>query len=319
MAGALDPLPKLKEAREYAQNTKGADFLVVRKQGQSPSVGELDVGLHAEDKLTQLVYDEISDHISRLQNGIAQARELDVVNTLTKERVIQYCTPSDLPDTELLNLLTTRQDYKETRFTEEPTPNFQLIRIQEPKGPVLIGVQNFQNTELINTKKGLTMWFEGDKYELFQGEMLVVRDNLNALYFDGHLFIMTPKSFESMFNLRDEYEREAKVTLSNYAEQGIKFANDEIEDWLLSHINMLRELYEISESGLPDRTDPETVAQVVENYNLDIKYEKHDGEIELDIDTYPECWQLLRVLGAKYAESREMATRWEIDEGNRIS
>lgn len=315
----VEPVEVLKQAREFSQGPVQTDFLVVRKQSSGPEVGELGIGRQAQQELNEIVSEALTSRIESLRGGRTQSRELDVVNTLSSESIIQHTSIDNVPDSELFDLLTTRDDYPSTKYTDGPEPNFQLIRQSDTSGNVLIGVQNYQNTTLVETTSALAFLFQGEEYERFDGEMIVVRKNLNALYFDGQLFVMTPRSFESMFDMREEYEESAHEAISKYQDSGIKFQDpDKIEGWLLSHINMLREMYEIHDSGLPDRTEPEAVISLIDDFGLKIDYRRKNGDVHLDIDDYTQSWKLLRLLGAKYAETEEMGTRWEIDQGRRL-
>jgi hypothetical protein len=319
MTSNSSPRDVLKQARSLAQGATNTDFLVVRKTSRGPEVGELGIGVTEENELNEIVAEELSGYIESLRTGKTEVRDLDVVNTVTTENILQYTDVDSLPDTDLVELLTTRSDFPQTTYDQDPEPNFQLIRLYDNSGNVLIGVQNFQNTTLVETSSTLTMLLEGDQYQIFDGEMIIIRDNLNAIYYKGHVFVMSPKSFESMFNLRDEYEEQAQSAISDWEESGIKFQDeDQIEEWLLSHINMLREMCEIQQSGLPSRTEPSDLIQLIEDFSLDVNYRKQNGEVFLDIDDYTDSWQLLRLLGAKYAETEQMDTRWEIDEGRRL-
>lgn len=319
MSNNFNPVEKLREAREFVLTPNQTDFLVVRNTGSTPEVGKLNIGLFAQDDLDEIVHGELNSKIEDIQSGATQLRELSVANTVSSESIIQYTEERNLPNSETFDLLTTREDYESTTYTEEPSPDFQLIRISDTEGNIFIGVQNYQNATLVETTSSLAMLFSGEEYERFDGEMIIVRDNLNAVYFDGYIFVMTPRSFESMFNMRDEYQAYAESAISSYRSSGIRFQDeDKVEDWLLSHINMLREMYEIRQSGLPDRTEPEDIISLIDDFDLDVLYEVENGEVLLDIDEYTDSWQLLRLLGAKYAETEQMNTRWEIDEGRRL-
>jgi hypothetical protein len=319
MTNGTDPLSILRDAREFVQQPNQTEFLVVRDGESGPDVGKLNIGLHAQDDLDEIVHSELNNQIGSIEGGATQVRELDVANTVTSESIIQFTESRNLPDTETFDLLTSAEDYESTTYTQEPTPNFQLIRITDTSGDLLIGVQNYQNASLVETTSSLALLFSDQEYERFDGEMVVVRDNLNAVYYDGYIFVMTPSSFESMFNMREEYQDHAEHAISTYRDSGIRFQDeDRVEDWLLSHINMLREMYDIQQSGLPERTDPQDIISIIDSFDLDVSYQTADGEVLLDIDEYTDSWQLLRLLGAKYAETEEMDTRWEIDEGRRL-
>lgn len=315
----VDPLNKLNDARDFIQSPNQTDFLVVRKRNSGPHVGKLNIGRTAQAELNEIVVEAISNKIDSIRDGDTQIRELDVANTISGESIIQYTNSDNLPDSEIFELLTTRRNYETTVYSEDPEPNFQLIRIADSNGKMVIGVQNYQNTTLVETTSALAMLFSDNEYEKFGGDMIVVRPNLNALYFDGHIFVITPKSFESMFDMRREYEEHAQNALDKYEDTGIRFQDEgKIKNWLLSHINMLREMYDIQQSGLPERTEPSDLVELVENFDLNVNYEMEDGEILLDVEEYTDSWQLLRLLGAKYAETEQMDTRWEIDQGRRL-
>ena len=323
MSEKLNPAEKLKEAREFAVGRTEAEFLLVRKQGDTPNVGKLQLGRPVQQEIAQTVADALTEQIDNLRDGRTRARPLDVANTISEESVIQCVRIENLPDSELFEVLNSRDNDGTTTYSEDPEPDFQLIRISEPDGKVLIGVQNYSNAKLVDTTSELTLWYQNEEYERFQGDLLVIRPNLNAICYDGWVFIITPKSFESMFDMREEYRKRAEEAIEAFEDAGITFVDRETTiGWMLSHINMLRGMYEIYDNGIHEEATPDKIEAMIQKYDLDTRfsldYARRNGQIELGVDEYQHTWKLIKLLAAKYAEDDIMGEQWEIDSGQRL-
>lgn len=323
MSEKLNPAEKLKEAREFAEGRTEAEFLLVRKQGESPNVGKLQLGRLVQQEIAKTVSDALTEQINNLREGRTRARPLDVANTISEESVIQCVRVKNLPDSELFSVLKSRRNHGTTTYSEDPEPEFQLIRISEPDGKVMIGVQNYSNAKLVDTTNELALLYRDQEYERFRGDLLVIRPNLNAVCFDGWVFIITPKSFEKMFEMREEYKKRAQEAIRGFEDAGITFADRETTiGWMLSHINMLRGMYEIYENGLHKEATPDKIESMIQKYDLDTRfsldYARQDSQITLHVDEYQHTWKLIKLLAAKYAEDDIMGTKWEIDSGHRL-
>lgn len=319
----LDPAEKLKEAREYATGNTEAEFLLVRDTGETPEVGKLPIGQTVQHEVADIFAQDLTSHINDLRNGDTRVRSLDVANTISEDSIIQCAPVADLPGSELFEILISRDHHGPTTYTADPKPDFQLIRISEPDGKVLVGVQSYRGVELVETTNKLSLLYSGQEYERFRGDMVVIQPNVTAVYYDGWLFVISPKTFESMFNMREEYEKRAKKAIEGFEEAGICLANkSKMTEWLLSHINILRGMHEVHDAEIHEQATPNQIEQMIETYELDqrfsLEYARQDGEIELEVGKYVHTWKLLKLLSGKYAEDEIMGTQWEIDSGQRL-
>ncbi len=142
-------------------------------------------------------------------------------------------------------------------------------------------------------------------YTKFEGDLLIVPESLNAVYYDGHVFVRTPKSFEKMFEMREEYEQKAESVINSFEAAGIQFADKKVkEEWLAEgEIRILRKLYSVHENEIPKYATPKDISRIIDKYDVGVTYQRKNGHIELDIDEYTDVWELLRVLNSDYAEA----------------
>ena len=68
MSGKLNAAEKLKEAREFAEGRTEAEFLLVRKQGDSPEVGKLQLGHLVQQEIAKTVSDALTEQINNLRD-----------------------------------------------------------------------------------------------------------------------------------------------------------------------------------------------------------------------------------------------------------
>lgn len=294
----------LREARDFAEGNTTTDYLLVHKKPEGPEIAALDFRGVVQNEMKKLVSNALTTFLDDIRDGRLSINGLSAINTVTEDSTLQHAHEADLPETALFRALTTDKDYPNTTYDKEDPPDFQLIKISDGQ-KTLIGVQNHQTLKTYNnSQSGLSLLYEDSVYTKFEGDLLIVPESLNAVYFDGHIFVRTPKSFEKMFNMRNEYESKAKNVLGALREAGIDFADNRVpKEWLLGDIRILRKMYQISENGIPEHATPDDFKEMIEKYPADVRYKMNGDTITLDIDEYHNVWALLRLLNADYAEA----------------
>jgi len=305
MTDQEDAANLLKEAREFVDGNTSTDYLLVHKRETGPEIRELEFRRTVQNEFEKLVYDSLTDFVDKIRDGTLSVRDLSAGNTLTDNSLIQHASEDDLPDTELFGVLTRDGNYQSTRYDKDDTPDFQLIKVSDGE-EVLIGVQNHQSLKTYDTSQsGISLMYDNNVYSKFEGDLLIVPERLNAIYFKGQVFVRTPKSFEKMFDMREEYEKKAKSVIDSFEKSGIKFLDDTVrDDWLVDgEIRILRKLYSVHDNEIPKYATPDGIGRLIEKYDVDVRYEKKNGHIELDIEEYTDVWELLRILNLDYAEA----------------
>jgi hypothetical protein len=325
MSSAADAIDTLQNAREFADSSAEAELLLVRKQNSTPDVGKLRIGADIQNKITEITVDSLDKHIGRLEEGTVQARSLNIGNTVGNDSVIECERIANLPDSDLFRLLDSRSDHGWTTYTEDPKPKFQFVRISEPRGDVLIGLKMYNDVTVVDTNKrlALTNRDQAREYRRVQDNLLILEPRFSAFCYDGWLFVIKPKPFESAFEMREEYEQRGQEVIEQFVNSGITFADhDKTTGWLLSQITMLRAMYEIYDNDIHTRLTPDLVEASIDKYDLadrySIDYTRNGEQIELSINDYDDRWRLLKLLGGKFAEDEIMGTQWEIDAGRRL-
>lgn len=308
-------LDSLKDAREFAQTTKQVEYLLVRNSDDSTELGELEIKRNVQNELRQVMTDEITRFVDAVRSGGTLLEELETANTFRDESILQYIPADELPPTDLFALLQNRSSYPHTTYSDGDDPDFQLIRVRDPNGKLLIGVQNYRGDQIIDTSTKATIWYNNKVYDKFSTDLVQVPQKINVLYYDGWVFIVSPKSFERMFEMRDAYEERAKEVLNEFSNQNIEFAREEqMEDWLLGNLNMLRKMYQVGELDMPAQATPQEFKRIIDKYNPPVDYTMKGGKIELDVEEYTDIWKILRVFTDSYSEGEILDVQWEIDQ-----
>lgn len=300
-----DTLESLKQAREFVEGNSTLEYLLVHKRRSGPEIQSLEFRKPVQNDFEDLTTSALTSLIDDVRDQRVTVRDLTALNTITDESVLQNAPVDRLPDTELFNALTdSLRDYPSGKYDKDDPPDFQLIRISDGR-KALIGVQNHRGLKTYDeTNEGLPLFYDNSVYEKFGGSILIVPEKLNAVYFDGEVFVKSPKSFEKMFEMRDEYEKQAEEVINSFQEAGIGFAEEKLTDeWLMGDIRVLRRLYEIYENGIPEYATPKKIRQLIEKYDVSVEYETSGDELLLDVEEYHDIWALLRVMNADYAEA----------------
>lgn len=310
---------QLKAAREFVGGNTSIEYLLVHKRESGPQVRSLEFRRPVQQEFEMLVSDVLTTFIDSLRDKSTKVRALSAISTATDESNIQHAKIEDLPDTELVRALSRDRDYPTTKYDKDDKPDFQLIKATDGT-KTFIGVQNHQSLKTYGaTDNGIPLLYTNTVYSKFDGDLLIVPESLNAVYFDGDVFVMTPKSFEKMFEMRDEYEEQAKEVIEEFHSSGIRFADERIpRKWLMGDIRILRKLYAVYDNEIPKFATPDNIQEVIDKYDVAVQYQRKNGHIELDIEQYTDIWKLLKVLNSDYAEAELIPdARLEID-GKRI-
>lgn len=319
----VNPIEKLSQARDFAEGRTEAEMLLVRKKDDEPNIGKMEISATVQNDISALFAESLTPIIDKLREGTIIPRKLDVANTVADGNNLQMAPVDSLPESELSQTIISRENHGTTTWEEKPKPKFQLLRISEPGGKILIGVQSYHDYDFIQTDGEVAIWYDNAEYSKFNGDLLVLKPKLNSIYFDGWVFVNSPGMFEQMFEMKEEYEKRAEEVFDGFEESGVIFGNKEqTQKWLTSQMSMLRGMHEIHDNDIHQQITPDKLEQIINKYSLDerfsIDYEMDNGEIHLGVDEYPDTWKLLKLLGAKYAEDDIMETQWEIDSGQRL-
>lgn len=294
---------RLKRARKFAQGNTQTDYLLVHKDDAQPNIGSLEFRGAVQKEINDLFVQSLTEKINKIRDGKLDLRRLDISNTNLDEPIVQCESISKFPDSELFQTLVSKKDYPNTKIDLDDKPDFQLLRVTDGD-KVLIGVQNSQSIKAYGKSDGLPVLYNNDVYTKFDGDVFIVPQSINAVCFDGLVYVFTPKSFEKMFEMRDEYERQANQVIEKFGNAGIKLANEKVRDeWLVGEIRILRKMFEVSQNEIAHHATPNKIKQVIEKYGVDVEYTKKNGDIELEINRYQDIWELLRLLNADYAEA----------------
>lgn len=294
---------RLKRARKFAQDNSDTDYLLVHKTGSTPEIGGLDFPATVQQEINKLLVDSMSDLISEIFEGKKDLRPFRVANSNLDEPIIECQAISSLPNSDLFQAIVSDKPYPTTKLDMENKPDFQLIRVTDGD-QVLVGIQNSQSIQVYDDSDGLSLLYDNEMYTKFDGDLFIVPQSINAICFDGMVYIRTHKSFEKLFEIREEYERQAENVIDRFNKSGITFANQRLEnEWLVGDIRILRKMFEVRKNKIPKYATPDKIEEVIEKYEVGVEYQRKNGQIELDIERYQDVWELLRLLNDDYAEA----------------
>lgn len=294
---------RLKRARNFAQVNSDTDYLLVHKESSKPKIGSLNFPVTVQQEINKLLTDSVSDLIKAVSNGEKDLRRFHISNNNIDEPVIECEAVSNMPNSELFQTIISNKTFPNTKMDLDNKPDLQLIRATDGE-KVLVGIQNSRKIKSYTKSSGLSLMYDNEMYTKFDGDLFTVPESIDALYFDGLLYVENHSPFEKMFEIRDKYENKANTVISKFNESGIKFKDKKISDqWLVGDIRILRKMFEIRQNEIPTHATPSKIKSVIEKYGVDVEYTMENESIELDINRYHDIWELLRLLNADYAEA----------------
>lgn len=240
---------------------------MTRKLDDGPEVKKIDINGEIQNDIAKITVDSLSRHIEDVEGGQVRLRSLDIGNTVGGGSIIQWEQIENLPDTPLFRILSSRTDDGLTKYSTEPKPDFHFVRICEPRGPILIGLQTHTDFTSVDTTTEVAITDDSEGYRKVQDDLLILKPRFSAVCYDGWLFVIKSKTFESVFGLREKYLERGQEVIDTLTDSGITFADhDKTKEWLLSHIYMLRGMYEIYQYNIHNQLTPEMVRKWIDRY-----------------------------------------------------
>lgn len=308
----LDSL--LGELGEANTDTKGRDLLVARRF-ENNGVGEdeieyefkrikIDDGIAT--KLEDLVSKKVQNKVDALDEDKKRIAEYDVKNRHKDKDVIEYEDTENIPQFERFKRLFEGQRFSSTRFTESPKPEFQAIRVQhENLEEPIIGFINYSRRQILGRTSWLRMKVGSETHRKVNESLLGLPNRLDAVYYDGSVFVFNHTKFENAFDYMEAYKENAREMLEELNEGEIPFEDfNMFSEAVKSNPNALRLLQEVKERGEYQNMDADDATLVQEEFDTDLEFEeREDGKLAITMENKLDVWKVLRFFNDDHLNS----------------
>lgn len=292
------------------------DFIITEKYEDDGSVsfnfGEVDLDPDSYDQLQWLVRNNVKSRVTPLEEG---RKEFARYGEARDDRdTVKYLTSEDLPLLEQVDDLFNETDIESTTYHNGLDPNFQAIRIRDHEDKMVIGLQHYWKNQLLGNTSLFNLYYkEGGGHEPIDEPIISIPDRLDAVYYDGILFIFQDWRFEQMFDYHRVYEEISEQVIDAVRENEVEFQDmDMVEDAILSNPIMMRKLDDVQRTGYYENIDIDDIEWVIDEYEREgISVEGTGPDREVVLSNRRKVWELIHILNDDHVESRLTDTAYQ--------
>ena len=317
---------KLKDALNFIKSDgkRTRDFVIARsttiETDDGPQkgydLGELGFDTNIVDEIEDIVADRIHQQIDRAVEGDAKTFEPYHISNVDKDvEPVQYLEADEIPAFGRFEELVTNPDIEDTSFEDDDRPEFQTVRTKDPDGNMVVAFQKYSNRQILGSSYKIKFSLSGgNQYDRVKNELLAIPERVDALYYDGLVFVFNPSKFEDIFDYLEMYESRATEVFEGLDETEIQIHNfEEFAKSVHNDRRALRKMRQIQELGLYRDLKQDEVEGVVNKFDLDIQVgENEAGEWGITVPDMRKKWDVIRLLNDDHLYSSLTEGRYQV-------
>ncbi|WP_345530623.1 Kiwa anti-phage protein KwaB-like domain-containing protein, partial [Actinoplanes utahensis] len=283
------------------------DFIVAkseREEDRSYDFGEIDLPSESLDRLHSLVNKRIGAKLGQIASH--EVEPVRYGEAKGDRRHLRYITEDELPLIGRFEEIFSEREVGYTTY-EEMDPDFQAIRIMDSEDGMVIGFQHYWGNQLLGNTSLFNIWTRGGELTPIDDPIISIPKRLDAVYYDGVLYIFDNWRFEQMFDYHEVYEEVAENVLGTLREGDIRFGDmDLVESGVLNNPNMMRKLRDVQENGLYEELDMDDIEWVLGEYPNALDGIHIDGvadDREIVLENKLKIWGLIHILNDDHVVS----------------
>ncbi|AOW80898.1 hypothetical protein HTSR_1728 [Halodesulfurarchaeum formicicum] len=295
---------RLERALDFLrEGRRSSQYLLSKKEDEHFEYGVAPLSAPILNTAEYIFEQSLEEMVTGVTEGDKKIKQFSIVHTTRNITPVQYLPVGDLPDTARFDYLLSDPSLEERSYEDWPNPDLQMIRVKEPGGTPLLGIQEFTNHQVVGSSKPILFSPGDEQYDVFEDSLLTIPSRVNVVYFDGYIYVYTPKAFERMYDIRGQYEEQTDNVIDTLESRDIKLADDSIADTFKNDIRCLRRINEIKRHDIHEDLEPEAIVETVEEYDVPVIAEEQNGSLVLDIENGSQRWKLLDLLSDSYLRS----------------
>jgi len=259
------------------------------------------------EALEELVRDKLENKQSALENDSIRFSEYSLENRDRDQTFVQYESSENIPQFDNFERLLEGQRFSHTTYTESPKPEFQAIRIRdEDNDEMAIAFLHYSRRQIMGRTSRARMKVLGsEKHSKVDESLISIPDRVDAIYYDGLMYIFDQSKFEKVFDYLAEYERRADDVIDAIHETDIPFHDFEMfKDAVYENNRVLRLMYKVHERGTYEELDADDATYIRDNFDTDVKFEENDdGQMAIKMDDKRDVWAVLRFFNDDHLNS----------------
>jgi hypothetical protein len=295
---------RLERALDFLRESRrSSQYLLSKKEEDNFEFGVAPLSAPILNTAELIFEQSLEDMVTGVIESDKEIKQFSIVHTTRNVTPIQYLPVDELPDTARFDYLLSDPSLEERSYEEWPNPDLQIIRVKEPGGTPLLGLQEFTNHQVVGSSKPILFSPGEEQYDIVEDSLLTIPSRVNAVYFDDYVYVYTPKAFERIYDIRGQYEEQTDFVIDTLESRDIQLADESIVETFKNDIRCLRRINEIQRHNIHEILEPEAVVETVEKYNVPVIAQEQNGALTLDIESGSQRWKLLDLLSDSYLRS----------------
>lgn len=294
---------RLERALDFLRESRRSSQYLLSKKEDHFEFGVAPLSAPILNTAERIFEQSLEDIVTGVNEGDKEIKQFSIAHTTRNVTPIQYLPVEELPDTARFDYLLSDPSLEERSYEEWPNPDVQIIRIKEPGGSSLLGLQEFTNHQVVGSSKPILFSSGDEQYDVIEDSLLTIPSRVNAVYFDDYVYVYTPKAFERIYDIRGEYEEQTDHVIDTLENRDIELADDSIVETFKNDIRCLRRINEIKRHNIHEDLEPEAVIETVEKYDVPVIAQERNDSLVLDIESGSHRWKLLDLLSDSYLRS----------------
>jgi hypothetical protein len=259
-------------------------------------------------KLGDFVQERLNNKKKAVESGTKEGIEYAAGNISSHSDYIQHVAADDVPRFDQYRDLLETDDFRPADYVTEDgeEPDFQVILVRDGTDDRLLLFQDVTKREILARDDRIRFWSNDDHYVDIDKTIVEVPNRIDAVYYDGMIFIFDQRRFEKIFDYMGEFEAVAEDTVEKIADSDVPVHTDDVFlDAVTSYPNATRIFYEVRERALWEHDDVDigTFEYIIDEFELSIEIEDQHGEEGVVLEDKRNVWELIHLYNDDHLNS----------------
>lgn len=310
----------LADARTFAMgHGVTRELIVARKRDTddthpSFNFGEVPIHHPIPNDIQQLVVHRLEKRIDQIRKGKKDLVEYELSNVNREDTPVQHLSRHNFPMYDTMEELLTETEFPDSSY-EKPRPDFQVIRIRDRRGRVLLAFRQYTNRQYMGLDKKAWIFLQDNEYsKIEQEEVISLPNKIDAVYYDDVFYVFKQSNFEDIFDWVQELEDQAHEVFDTIEANDVLVHDmGEFRTRVFNHRTKMRKLYEVSQNGIVEDLDMDTAKRIIHEFDLDLTItENEDGEEGIEIPNGHKVWDVIRLFNNDHLVSPVDSSRFQV-------
>jgi len=270
------------------------------------------------ERLGNFAKKRVENKKEALSDGTKEGVRYAASNISDQSDYVQHVPADEVPRFDQYRGLLTTDEFEETNYINEDGegPEFQVILIQDGLDDRALIFQDVTRREILGEDNKIRFWEHEENYTEVDETIIEIPNRIDAVYYDGHIFIFDQRRFEKIFDYMDEFNEVAEDTVETIIDSDVPLHTDDLFlDAVTSYPNATRIFYAVRERALweHDEVDMDIFDYIIDEFDLSIEVEERDGEEGIVMEDKRNVWEVIHLYNDDHLNSPITEVGYQVD------